>query len=384
MENETVSLIPCAAYDFSALTGVITRHFENMGGLDRLVPAGCRVVIKPNLVMGKDPARGATTHPEFLRALISVLKARTENILIAESPGGPGGEARFRSVCRASGICDIGCEILFEGEIAEVPCPGGVKGKKISVLKAVAEADLVISAAKLKTHGMMTYTGAAKNMFGAVYGLEKSEYHFRYPKTEDFAEFLVDLCTAVRPQISFIDGIIGMEGNGPTGGDTVHAGLTFAGRNPFALDAVAGEAIGIPVAENPLIFAAAKRNLWSGDVSAISLLGKDGELIPSLSVYSHPFRRPDSVDGMQFSGFRFVPRPVQKFLKKNCTPYPSVKKDRCVGCGECAASCPKKIIRIARGKALIDLKKGCISCFCCQEMCPKEAIRAKKRLSIRF
>ena len=45
MENETVSLIPCAAYDFSALTGVITRHFENMGGLDRLVPVGCRVVI---------------------------------------------------------------------------------------------------------------------------------------------------------------------------------------------------------------------------------------------------------------------------------------------------------------------------------------------------
>lgn len=382
MAEETVSLIPCGDYNFDRLVRVIGLHFETLGGLDRLIPEGCRVVIKPNLVMGKDPERGATTHPEFLRALVSVLKKRTENIILAESPGGPGGESRFRSVCRTSGIHDIGCDIVFEGKTVDLPCENGVKVKSLSVLKAIAEADVLISAAKLKTHGLMTYTGASKNMFGAVYGLEKSEYHFRFPKTEDFAEFLTDLCSVVTPDISFIDGIVGMEGNGPTGGETKFAGLTFAGLNPFALDAVAGEVIGIPVSENPLILAAAQRRLWSGDVSSVTVLGEKGSVC--LQDFFCRFARPDSVDGMKFSGFRFVPDPVKNFLKKNCTPYPFVMAEQCVGCGECAASCPQKIIRIVDKKAKINPKDGCISCFCCQEMCPREAIRAKKRLSIRF
>lgn len=167
-----------------------------------------------------------------------------------------------------------------------------------------------------------------------------------------------------------------MEGNGPTGGETKFAGLTFAGLNPFALDAVAGEVIGIPVSENPLILAAAQRRLWSGDVSSVTVLGEKGSVC--LQDFFCRFARPDSVDGMKFSGFRFVPDPVKNFLKKNCTPYPFVMAEQCVGCGECAASCPQKIIRIVDKKAKINPKDGCISCFCCQEMCPREAIRAKK------
>lgn len=383
MNQETVSLLRCEVYDREKLTAVIAAHFENMGGLSCLVPENCRVVIKPNLVIGKDPARGATTHPEFLRALVSVLRRRTGNIVIAESPGGPGGEARFAAVCRAAGIRDLGCEIVFSGETREIACPDGVKVKSVPVLAVIAEAELIISAAKLKTHSLMTYTGAAKNMFGAVYGLEKSEYHFRYPKLEDFSDFLTDLVSAVPPQISFVDGIIGMEGNGPTGGDSVFAGLTFAGTNPFALDAVAGQTVGIGVDENPLVKTAAKRGLWSGDLSKIKIFGEEGRPVLSLEEYAKPFRRPDSVGALDFSAFRWIPEPVMRLLKKAFTPKPFVIKDRCVGCGECALSCPRKIIRISGKKAEID-RKNCISCFCCQEMCPKEAIRAKKRLSVRF
>ena len=79
-------------------------------------------------------------------------------------------------------------------------------------------ADAVISCSKLKTHGMTLMTGCVKNLFGCVPGTTKVEYHARFNQLNRFSNMLVDIERCVRPVISVLDAVDGMEGEGPSGG----------------------------------------------------------------------------------------------------------------------------------------------------------------------
>jgi uncharacterized protein (DUF362 family) len=90
-----------------------------------------------------------------------------------------------------------------------------------------------VDVAKLKTHAMTGLSGAVKNMFGAIPGLLKPEMHCRFPQKEDFSAMLVDLCEAVRPSVCFVDAIVGMEGNGPSGGTPRFVGRLLPRKAPM-------------------------------------------------------------------------------------------------------------------------------------------------------
>ena len=97
-------------------------------------------------------------------------------------------------------------------------------------------ADLIINFCKLKSHGMMGMSCAAKNMFGTIPGVIKPEYHFRFPKYEDFADMIVDLDEYFHPVLSIADAVVGMEGNGPTAGTPCKMGFLLASRSPHTLE----------------------------------------------------------------------------------------------------------------------------------------------------
>lgn len=228
---------------------------------------------------------------------------------------------------------------------------------------------LVIDIAKLKTHGMMGYSGAVKNLFGVVPGLLKPELHSRYPEKEPFAEMLVDLCEYVHPDFSIIDAIDAMEGDGPTGGQKRFVGALVGSESPYEADMVGAKLIDMKPEEILVLKNAQERGLCAGKLSEIEVLGDDFE-----NIVVHDFKRARS-SSIDFT--TRVPKFMQPLAKRILTPYPKINTAQCVGCGKCAESCPQHTITVREHKAHIEYSK-CIHCFCCHEMCPKHVINIKR------
>ena len=231
MKYESVALNRCTKYDAELITSIIEKQFEACGISENTVK-GKKIVIKPNMVMNKSPEAAATTHPEMMRGCIRCLKKLgAEDITIAESYGGPYLESTLKvhySGCGIKAVADEeGATLNFDTGSGTVGFPEGVRCKSFNVIDPVRNADVVVNICKLKTHSLTKMSCGVKNFFGVIPGVEKFEMHARFASHEAFFEMLVDLCSAIckdKTVITVCDGIIGMEGNGPTAGTPRHIG----------------------------------------------------------------------------------------------------------------------------------------------------------------
>lgn len=368
---DKVSVLNCDSYDIEKLDTIIEKHFAALEEEKPIIKQGDNVLIKPNLVIRRRPEEATTTHPEFIAAIIRAVKRRGGNAIIADSPGGPYTRPALKAIYAGTGMEEIaereGAQLNYDLGAEPVKSNNGHVCSSFDIINPIAHADVVISAAKLKTHGQMVYSGAVKNLFGSIPGLTKPEFHYRYPEKPIFGEMIVDLCETVKPAISFIDGIVGMEGNGPTGGTPKELHVTLAGLNPHALDLYTCSLIGFKPDAIPTLAAAVKRGLCPQKVSELTVVG-DAEA-------NHAdFKEPDTISLDFVEKFpAFIRKPLQGLF----TPRPAIIKGSCVGCGKCAESCPQHTISIVGKKAYIDYSK-CIRCYCCHEMCPKRSIRIKR------
>ena len=166
-----------------------------------------------------------------------------------------------------------------------------------------------------------------------------------------------------------VDGIVGMEGNGPTGGQPRQMGVLGASKSPYALDVCGTSLIGLKPESVLMLREAHERGLGPLSPQECRLV-KEG---------IEPLAQPDFLKA-EAASTDFIDR-LPKFLrpvaKKVATPTPKIRRGECVGCSKCAESCPQHTIRIQEGKAVIDYK-NCIRCFCCHEMCPKHVIDIKR------
>ena len=253
-----------------------------------------------------------------------------------------------------------------------VNCPQGFANHSFHIITPILEADYVINICKLKTHAMTGYSGGIKNLFGVIPGLEKPQLHYLWPDIKDFSRMLVELAQTVSPQLTIIDAIDAMEGNGPTGGTVYPLHMILAAKDFYTQDYFASKLMGLDPMKIEMISQAVSLGLAKPDEIALI-----GDPVPENIT---PFKAPDSLS-LDFSDF--LPgafgKLFAKFAAKILKSYPQVDTNICVGCGKCAESCPAHIIEIKNRKAVFK-KKGCISCFCCQEMCPVKAISVKKAL----
>jgi len=357
----TVSVRHVPGYDADALYTAVCAHFEALDVEKDLTP-DTRVVLKPNLLAGRDPTLAVTTHPAFLAAILRRLRELgVKHIVIADSPGGVYTPAALRKIYGVCGYLPL-AELGELNENTETVHRDG-----FTLIKAVLDADLIINCPKLKTHGLTVMSAGVKNLFGCIPGLLKPEQHYLNPNLEDFANRLLDLAEAVRPAFTFLDAVDCMEGNGPGGGKVRPMGYTLASRSVYALDEVAAILMGIRPTLAPVLRQARRQGLV--DPAAITQIGDP--LIPA----DPPFLLPDAIT----KGERFfsVNGLFHHFFgrKRTC---PVIRPDRCIGCGRCAESCPRHLIDVVDRKAVI-VRKGCIACFCCQEMCPVHAIDAVRK-----
>ena len=370
-----VALVPCGDYADETVEAALRDAVEAAGGLDFVTP-GMKVALKVNLVAALRPDAAATVHPSVVCAMARLLRERGAAVVIGDSPGGVYGAAYLRAVYDVCGMRRAeryGAKLNDDFSVSEVDYPEAAKAWRFPYTAYLAKADAVIDLCKLKTHSMMGMTCAVKNFFGSIPGTAKPEYHYKYPRAEDFANVLVDLYEYTKPRLCVCDAVIGMEGNGPTQGTPRPIGCLIAAQNGHLLDMIAAGLIGMAPRDVPTIRAAIERGLAPADAGAIRVFGDPARFVVSnfrtvpaqSSVFFHVLG-----DG--------IPGKIADFIA-GCilTPYPALKPSVCVGCGKCAKTCPAKAIAMTRGKPRIDRSK-CIHCFCCQEFCPKGALKARQ------
>jgi uncharacterized protein (DUF362 family) len=222
--------------------------------------------------------------------------------------------------------------------------------------------DAIIDFCKLKTHGMMGMSAAAKNMFGVIPGTMKPEYHFRFPSHDDFARMIVDIDEYFAPKIKLCiaDAIIGMEGNGPTAGTPKKIGCLLASASPHELDMVCAKVIGLSESEIPTLGAARERDLLPASIEELNIFGDIDSMV--IKDFKNVAVKRSLLFDSQSKLFGGVARICLE-------AKPTVKVKECKGCKKCMQICPAQAIKMVDNKPVIDRKK-CIKCFCCQEFCP--------------
>ncbi|MBR6517940.1 MAG: DUF362 domain-containing protein [Bacilli bacterium] len=378
MENK-VYWYNCEKYDEKLITEAYQEILVDNGLLD-FVTSGMKIGIKVNLVGNFGPDKAATTHPLLVKKLCELLIERGAIVTIGDSPGGLFTESILKSIYKGTGflICEeVGAKLNYDVSTSQLKVEKQVV-KTLDVSNWLLEQDALINFAKLKSHGMMALSASVKNMFGIVPGVLKPEYHYRYPNHDDFANMLIDINEVFDCKLNLIDGIIGMEGNGPTQGEPRYIGAILASRKPYPLDVVACKIIDLDIDNVYTVSESIKRGLTANYDEIIlnkpidDIIIKDYKnILPGKSMeFSEKFKGP----------FGKIINPI---IAKVLTVKPKVKKKECIGCKKCANICPVNAIEMIKKKPVINRDK-CIRCFCCQEFCPVGAMKAHKNIIVKI
>ncbi len=386
--DHTIAVARAADYTPAVCEAAVEAVFAALDAPKRIGP-DTRILLKPNLLAKHAPDKAVTTHPEILRAVIRACVrrgARPGNITMADSAGGLYNPAGVEALYKVSGLAAVCAE---EGIHAYTACESGARrvengkvAREFTLLRPVLEADFIIDLPKFKTHVMTGMTAATKNLFGCIPGLQKAEWHTRFPDRDRFGEMLIDLLETVRPAMAVLDAVVGMEGDGPAGGEPRAIGLVMGSEDLPLLDCAVCAMMGLEPMRVPYLRAAAGRGLLpEGGLDPAVLVG-DADAVAPLPGWRLPSSFENGGQGStDFADSRTrVPAflaPLAREAEKWIAPHPVIRRAGCVGCGRCAEICPRDTIRVKNGKAKI-LKKDCIRCFCCHEMCPVKAIGVKK------
>jgi len=355
------------SYDPAALDAAVKSFLREMP-LSR-VNRSKRVLIKPNLLGAYPPERAVTTHPAVVEALVRYWLEKGKEVWIGDSPGGALNVERVWETC---GYNDLAKR--YPVKLVNLSTAGfrelDYEGTKVKISEVFWRCGIIINVAKYKTHSLTGFTGGLKNLYGLVPGLIKTDYHRLYPATKDFAALLLALYRLTRSRVSysFIDGILGMDGAGPSAGRVRNFGLLFGSRSIPAMDYTAARLMGFRMGDVPYLREA---------------LHGDGILPSRIKVPTsfQDFTLPDvdiRVVKLRKELLKYVPRIGRKIFQKVYYFHPRIS-ERCKSCGLCVRSCPVHAITPPAPGILPAVNpKVCIKCMCCHEMCPHHAVDIHK------
>ena len=368
MNKTKVALIRCDTYADAQVLKAIRTGLDLLGGISMFAKSGESIVMKPNILIGTDPDKGVTTHPAVFKAVGKLLKEAGASVYYGDSPA----FGKSKANLRRSGLKQVGDELGFNLTDFDSGRPVSHKDallvKKFVIANGVLDSDGLVSLPKLKTHGLVRFTGAVKNQFGCVPGLLKGQYHVKLPDPYDFSAMLVDLNTLIKPRLYVMDGIRAMEGNGPRSGKLKQLNVLLLSSDPIALDATACRIIDLDPEIVPTSKPGEKAGLGTYHIENIELVGESVEsfLDPGFEVNRTP--------PVPSSGGRF-----RTFMKNRITQRPVIDKAECTSCGICVEMCPvePKAVDWHKGDQSKPPKHDydrCIRCYCCQETCPEGVI----------
>lgn len=374
MKKSKVAVIRCNSYNQDEVNAAVKKGINLLGGIKNFISEDEKVLIKPNFLTAKKPDEAVTTHPSIFSAVIDELRNQNINQLYYGDSPGFGNSELAAKVCGFSEIADAkNVELLEFNKGKSVDFPEGYILKKLDVADGVLETDCLISLSKMKTHGMTRLTGAIKNQFGIIYGLNKASFHSNFPDILDFSKALIDINRFVKPRLYIMDGIVAMEGNGPKNGTPVNMNVLLFSNDPVALDTVFSYLVNIEPSYLPTIQAARELDFGESHLEDIEILGDDLETLRNFDFKVE--RIPARGENANNIGFNLL-----RQFRNQITRKPILDEKNCISCGVCYKHCPQnpKAIEMVGNpkKPKYDYSK-CIRCFCCQELCPNNAIKIK-------
>ena len=233
--TSSVCLLQATSYDLSVLRSSIEALLAPLGGISAFVKPGDRVLLKPNLLTGARPTKECVTRPEIVYCVAKLVQEAGGLPFLGDGPA----FGSARGVAKANGYLPL----VEELKIPIVEFSGrryktvGDEFDHLLLSKEVMNADVVINLPKVKSHVQITLTMGVKNLFGCVPGKMKAWWHMEAGKDADrFGQMLVETARTISPNLTILDGILGHEGNGPSGGEPRELGLLAASADVFALD----------------------------------------------------------------------------------------------------------------------------------------------------
>lgn len=356
-------------YDNKALDNALLSAFlpcvESVGGVN-----GKRVMIKPNFLEWKGHDKPVCVAPELLLALCRLLKTLgAQEIAVIENPAVKSAPVIVENMGISKELSELGVIVANCADYQLCPMAEASAFHQLELAQEFRKFDLVIDFAKAKTHAMMTLTLAVKNLFGLVRGSERLGWHLAVGRDyERFADMLLDIYSIVKPQISIVDAVVAMEGNGPGSGTPVNLNFIACSTDALALDASVAEKLGV---DDLLVVKQAQKR-------ALDISFTDCGDIPEVVAIKLP--DPPQM-GLEW-GVYFPPK-LREFLRRNMVAKPELDSKLCVGCGICVKMCPPESLKLVNGRPVFKLNE-CIRCFCCQEHCPKGAITSRKTVLMKF
>ena len=271
-QTPSVSLIRATSYQVEVLRESLETLLEPLGGITAFVKSGDRVLLKPNLLTGSRPTAECTTRPELVYAVATMVIEAGGMPFLGDSPA----FGSAKGVAFANGYESILEElnlpvIEFHGKRYEIV---NDQFNHLLLSKETMEADVVINLPKVKSHTQLVLTLGVKNLFGCVPGKMKAWWHMEAGKDANrFAEMLVETAKAINPNLTIIDGIIGHEGNGPSGGEPRPLGILGSSTDVFALDRAIVSILNVPPQQVPTLAASMRLGICPelDDIKFVSL-----------------------------------------------------------------------------------------------------------------
>ena len=290
-EKPVVAIQQCKSYDPQEVYSAISRQFELLGGVECFIKPAQRVLIKPNLIIPRGPEIPAQTHPEVIYAIAKIVKEAKAVPMVGDSPAWSTTAGCLKVLGIDGRLRALGAEIVNLNN----PVRMNIEGANVGISRVALEADVIINLPKLKAHQQLGATFAFKNMYGCICGLagkEKAWWHFaRGKEYAPFCRMIVGIYYKLNPVLTIIDGIVGMEGQGPINGDPREVGYLIAGTDPAACERVCCDLVGFDPNNLPLLTTAETMGFGCGREALIEVVG-DALDVPVCSDFKPAVRTP--------------------------------------------------------------------------------------------
>ncbi|MCM1273243.1 MAG: DUF362 domain-containing protein [Clostridium sp.] len=364
--KEKVACVTCGGYGSGEVAEAVFRALELIGAASALDRSGS-LLIKPNLCLPEPPDKAITTHPEVVRQVVLWCRQYNQTIIVGDCPVGDGDRTRIDKIWKVSGLETALEDVPYtksflENNLVEFRCNVNGQPCNYFMSRELSDIKTIINVPKFKTHSLMTYTGAVKNLYGLLPGNTKKKLHSQFPGKRDFATLLVHICRHVKPAVNIMDAVVGLEGDGPgSAGHPKCLKLIMAGTNALAVDMVAAMIMNIAPEEIPTNAVAMEQGILAKE--DIEIVGDD----------INRFVRKDYKVPCTM---KYHPSLTKKLFEIS-QPVIKVNPDKCICCGLCGKNCPTGCIDTTGTVARLN-RKACIYCMTCHEICPEAAIEIEE------